>query len=169
MTIQLSVTIWTVICFAALMVILDRLLFRPLLDFMDRRREKIDGTRAARRAALEEREQELHRWSEEQLAARKHAMEEASAALEAMREENGHRLAERKAEYGRRLALQREALEEESQTILASLDSRTASLSAIFTEKFLTPTYRELNTSEEDETAAPHAEVEPEEDAKTDE
>ncbi len=42
MTIQLSVLIWTVICFCVFMLVLDRLLFRPLLRFMDRRREKME-------------------------------------------------------------------------------------------------------------------------------
>ena len=39
MTIQASVVIWTVICFLLLVLILDRLLFRPVLELVDRRRE----------------------------------------------------------------------------------------------------------------------------------
>lgn len=41
MTIQPSILIWTLICFAVLMLVLDRLLFRPMLSFMDKRNEKI--------------------------------------------------------------------------------------------------------------------------------
>ena len=63
MTIQLPVLLWTVICFVLLMLILSRLLFRPLLDFMDRREEKIRS--AARK--LEETEQ-ARRDAEEKLA-----------------------------------------------------------------------------------------------------
>lgn len=51
MTIQLPVLIWTVICFLLLMLILDRLLFRPMLSFMDERKARID--RAAEKAAAE--------------------------------------------------------------------------------------------------------------------
>mgnify|MGYP002517687712 CR=1 FL=1 len=36
MNIQISVIIWTVICFVALMLILRNLLFKPLLDVMDK-------------------------------------------------------------------------------------------------------------------------------------
>ena len=46
MTIQPSVVIWTVICFLALVLILDRLLFRPVLQVLDRRRERIRAAEA---------------------------------------------------------------------------------------------------------------------------
>ena len=61
MSIQISVTVWTILCFLALMLILDRLLFRPLLSFMDKRREKIDGAKRARETALRQQEEELLR------------------------------------------------------------------------------------------------------------
>ena len=41
MTIQPSVVIWTVICFAALYFILKYLLFDPVLKVMDKREKKI--------------------------------------------------------------------------------------------------------------------------------
>ncbi len=41
MTIQPSVLIWTVICFCILMLILNNLLFKPMLKIIDERREKI--------------------------------------------------------------------------------------------------------------------------------
>lgn len=41
MTIQLSVTVWTIICFLLLMVILNKLLFKPILEVMDKRKERI--------------------------------------------------------------------------------------------------------------------------------
>lgn len=46
MTIQISVTIWTVICFILLMLILNNLLFKPILSIMDKRREKIEAAKA---------------------------------------------------------------------------------------------------------------------------
>ena len=42
MTIQLSVTVWTVICFLLLMLILNNLLFRPILKLLDQRKQRID-------------------------------------------------------------------------------------------------------------------------------
>lgn len=46
MTIQISVTVWTVICFILLMLILNNLLFKPVLNVMDKRRAKIDAAKA---------------------------------------------------------------------------------------------------------------------------
>ena len=46
MTIQISVTIWTVICFILAMLILNNLLFKPVLSVMDKRREKIAAAKA---------------------------------------------------------------------------------------------------------------------------
>ncbi len=45
MNIQISVIIWTVICFVALMLILRNLLFKPLLDVMDKRNERLANAR----------------------------------------------------------------------------------------------------------------------------
>ena len=41
MTIQLSISVWTVICFVLLMIILDKLLYKPVLKVMDERKERI--------------------------------------------------------------------------------------------------------------------------------
>ncbi|MBR6514953.1 MAG: hypothetical protein IKT46_09000 [Clostridia bacterium] len=46
MSIQISVVIWTLICFILLMLIMNNLLFKPLLSLMDKRRERIDAARA---------------------------------------------------------------------------------------------------------------------------
>lgn len=46
MSIQISVTIWTVICFILLMLILNNLLFKPVLSVMDKRRERIAAAKA---------------------------------------------------------------------------------------------------------------------------
>lgn len=70
MTIQPSILIWTLICFAVLMLVLDRLLFRPMLSFMDKRNEKI----AAARQKKSENERLIHEaetvlWERRKLAA----------------------------------------------------------------------------------------------------
>jgi F-type H+-transporting ATPase subunit b len=124
MTIQPSVSVWTVICFVVLMLVLDRLLFRPLLDFMDKRREKIDGARSRRQTALQEREEEQRRRDEEHDAAKKQAMQDAVSALEDTRQEYAAKAAEKRADNERRIAELRGELAKESETILASVDPR---------------------------------------------
>ncbi len=71
MTLQLPVLLWTLICFWVLAVILDWLLFRPMLAFMDAREEKI--RRAAQKKedngrALLAAEEKLARFREEEAA-----------------------------------------------------------------------------------------------------
>lgn len=46
MSIQPSIVIWTVICFVLLMLILNNLLFKPVLEVMDKRRAKIEAAKA---------------------------------------------------------------------------------------------------------------------------
>lgn len=126
MTIQLPVLLWTVICFVLLMLILTKLLFRPLLAFMDRREERIrsaartlEDMEEARRDAEEElarfRREEaerIDRLSKEAVAAAERdaaaslasAVEEQKQALDACRaslaaeKENLNRAAESKAD-----------------------------------------------------------------------
>ena len=45
MTIQLPILLWTLISFVVLMLVLNNLLFKPILSFMDARNEKISGTK----------------------------------------------------------------------------------------------------------------------------
>lgn len=67
MTLQPSLIIWTVICFCVLMFILNKLLFKPLLAFMDARKEKVAKARERAGEIMRERS-------------------ERSAALQAVRE-----------------------------------------------------------------------------------
>ncbi len=45
MNIQISVVIWTVICFLVLMAVLKFLLFKPVLELLDKRKEKINNAK----------------------------------------------------------------------------------------------------------------------------
>ena len=85
MTIQLPVLLWTVICFVLLMLILSRLLFRPLLDFMDKREEKIRSAALKLEeieAARQEAEEKLARFREEEAARTESLAKEAIAEAE---------------------------------------------------------------------------------------
>ena len=156
MTVQVSVTIWTILCFLAAIVILDRLLFRPLLSFMDARQEKIDSARRRREGALREREETLRRREEDRLAAEKQAMVDASAALDTARRNSARRVAEKKAENEARLARQREELAEESKAIQARLEPQMGRLAAAFANRLQAWQEQEDTITEADETAAPH-------------
>ena len=108
LTIQSSVFIWTLICFCLLMLILHRLLFRPMLSFMDARRARIDRAAARQeenrrlrteaQAAVEARLQEnagLTAQAEQEQLSR--AGEEAACLVEQARQRGEQRLQECRA------------------------------------------------------------------------
>ena len=146
MTVQVSVTVWTILCFLALMLILDRLLFRPLLSFMD----KVDAARVAKETALRQREEELRQREEDTAAAEKKAAQEAAAAVDAARTAGAAAAAEKKTDSARRLEAQRAALERESQAIQSSILPRMGELAAVFAQR--------LQSWQDQEDAAPPAE-----------
>ncbi|MBQ8766916.1 MAG: ATP synthase F0 subunit B [Clostridia bacterium] len=51
MSIQISVIIWTVICFLLLMVILHNWLFKPVLEVMEKRKARIQAAQEKKREA----------------------------------------------------------------------------------------------------------------------
>ena len=92
MTIQVSVTVWTVICFTALYFILKYLLFSPMLELMDKRKAKIERSNAERRAAemrFEEEKRKAEAENAERAAEKERLMKEAA---ENIRKEGKERL-----------------------------------------------------------------------------
>lgn len=45
MTIQISIVIWTIICFILLMIILHNFLFKPVLKVIDGRKQRLEAAR----------------------------------------------------------------------------------------------------------------------------
>ena len=135
MTIQISVLIWTIICFCLLMLILDRLLFRPIHAFMDARSERLRLARekksrheallaeqeAERSAAAEAAQLSLARETQEKLEA---ARREAAAAVEAAEAGHLERIEETKA-----------AIETERKEMTEKLSGRVDDLARSFAEK----------------------------------
>ena len=80
MEIQLSVVIWTIICFCVLMLILHNLLFKPVLAMFDRRREKIEAAKAKKTEQERTKaEQEKILKEQKELALKKQKEEKAEA------------------------------------------------------------------------------------------
>lgn len=111
MTIQLSVLIWTVITFCLFVVLIDRLLLKPMLAFMDQRKERIDRAAekdAEYKRALAESERKLAEFhleeSRHQAQRAKEAVEHALGEATALAGETAmirmRRISERKAELG---------------------------------------------------------------------
>ncbi len=137
MTVQLSVLIWTVICFCLLIVILHNLLFKPLFLVMDKRNEKIEE---AKRKKLGE-----QKALEERLAAEQ-SMREKTAKLDsercAKRIAEAHSSAERlvrtaKAEQYRLTDARSAELNAQINTLGEELDKGVDSLASAYISKLL--------------------------------
>ena len=115
MNIQPNILIWTVICFCAFMLILWRLLLRPLLRFMDARDARIAHARSLDKSA-QRAEEEARLEAERQLALRRRA-EERRRDLQAQREAGE---AEQKA--------QAQAFRQETEQRQAELEAEAAAL-----------------------------------------
>ena len=134
MTIQPSVVIWTVICFLLLVLILDRLLFRPVLALLDKRRERLDAARekkarterlAAERAETRERER---------TAALAREKKRQSDELERVRADGRARLEAADLERIRRTDGYRTSAEADCAQLLALLSQRADELAVSFAE-----------------------------------
>ena len=86
MNIQISVVIWTVICFALLMVILRNLLFKPLLKVMDERSVRLENARKKKSEideAIREKEEKLCQQQTDYLEKQKKEISERLASIQA--------------------------------------------------------------------------------------
>ena len=86
MNIQISVVIWTVICFALLMVILRNLLFKPLLKGMDERSVRLENARKKKSEideAIREQEEKLCQQQTDYLEKQKKEISERLASMQA--------------------------------------------------------------------------------------
>ncbi len=88
MEIQISVIIWTVICFCILMLILKNLLFKPLLKVMDQRSERLENAKK-KKAEMEEAER-MHqeKLAQQQAQYDENRKKEIAEQLSAIQEES---------------------------------------------------------------------------------
>ena len=128
MTIEPSLIGWTVLCFLALMLILKKLLFQPMLTFMDARNAKIEDARKAKEDARAAYEAEARRIADECAAQEAQLRQSGAAALESAREELRRETTKKRAEAAQRLAENRAALAEESDRISRELEPQLSDL-----------------------------------------
>ncbi len=99
MTIQISLVIWTVIGFVTLSLILNKFLFKPLLNLMDARNEKIRKGEEERQASIERVEKIRKARELSNLARTQEAMKSTEHDLENERKKTEEAIALKKAEY----------------------------------------------------------------------
>ena len=137
MNIQLSVTLWTIICFVLLMLILHHLLFKPVLKVIDDRRARLRSAAMkkteyatlaqANAAALREKEAA-------QLASQRKQIKEQ---IEMIRLDSKKTVEAAKDERLRAVDSYRRQAEAERTDILITLSVHAAELAAAFAESVI--------------------------------
>lgn len=132
MTIQISITIWTILCFIALMLILHNLLFKPILSLMDRRKVRIDAA-----LAKKEEYEKIAREHEAKLIKQKEAAQEAARKaakneIEQIRLQSRKAMEDAKKERIRELDFSHSKAEIERAEILRILSSHARDLAENF-------------------------------------
>ncbi|MBQ8828136.1 MAG: hypothetical protein IJZ90_03245 [Clostridia bacterium] len=137
MNIQISVIIWTVICFILLVIILHNLLFKPVLEVIDKRKRRIEL--AALKKAEEERllaeiEQKKHDCQAECLARQK---ESVKAEIEKIHADSKKAVEEAKNNRLTEVERYREKSEKEHEEIVSSVSESAKEIAAAFAEKII--------------------------------
>ena len=160
MTIEPSLIVWTVLCFLALVLILKKLLFQPMLTFMDTRNAKIEAARKAKEDARTEDEAEARRLADERAAQEAQLRQSGAEALEQAQEELRRETTQKRAEAAQRLAENRAALAEESERITRELEPQLSDL-ALDLVNHLQHWQDDRHSAVDAETiAAPYADIE---------
>lgn len=137
MTIQISVLLWTVICFCLFIFIINRFLFKPLFAVMDKRQEKIERAQQKKEEhakALTAADKALEAFRE---AEKRHLADLVQTEIANARKEADTLLVVTHRKQNQELDLHVAALEEESEKIEKALDDRMDALAALYASTLL--------------------------------
>ncbi len=135
MTIQPNILIWTILCFCAFILILWRLLLKPMLTFLDARKARIAHARTLDRSSeLAEKQALLEQ--ERQAEARKRA-EARNQAVLALREESRLEREAREMRYRQETQARQAAVEAEASELVPQLAVSLKDHVDAFTDKLI--------------------------------
>lgn len=137
MNIQLSVTIWTVICFCLLMFILHHLLFKPVLALMDARKQRMKQA-AEKKAEYEAKAKEYDLLAQEQ--ADRYAKEQraqTAGQLEELRAQSKRELELAREQRVAQVEAYRVTAEQMHQDIWQTLEGHTVQLAESFAQNLI--------------------------------
>ncbi len=137
MNIQLPVVIWTVICFLLLMLILRNLLFKPVLEILDKRKEKIaraNKKKADIEALTAEHEKKLEIIKEDEKIQRDNYIK---GELKLIRIQNKTRTEEEKAARFARVEEYKKETEAEKEEIKKYFSESVQEIAKVFAERLI--------------------------------
>jgi F0F1-type ATP synthase membrane subunit b/b' len=135
MTIQPNILIWTILCFCAFMLILWRMLLKPLLAFLDARKARIAHARSLDRTAELAEKQAL--LEAQRLAEAQQRAEERKQAVFALREESKVRREAREKRYFQETKERRAIAEAEAADLVPQLAVSLSEHVKTFTDKLI--------------------------------
>lgn len=137
MTIQLSVTVWTVICFIILMLILHNLLFKPVLAMLDKRNARIKDAekKKAEYQRIESENESLLIKSKKAFAENK--FKEAKEEIEAIRAKSKNAVEKAQEKRLNMVEEYRVKTDAEQEEILAVLEQQANSLAHTFANSLI--------------------------------
>ena len=135
MTIQINILIWTVICFCAFMLILWRLLLKPMLAFMDARKARIAHAHSLDRSAERAEKQAL--LEAQRLAEVQRQAEERKQIVLALREKSRIEREERERRFLQETQARRADVEAEANNLVPQLAVSLQEHVNTFTDKLI--------------------------------
>ena len=135
MTIQINILIWTVICFCAFMLILWRLLLKPMLAFLDARKARIAHAHSLDRSAERAEKQAL--LEAQRLAEVQRQAEERKQIVLALREKSRIEREERERRFHQETQARRADVEAEANDLVPQLAVSLQEHVNTFTDKLI--------------------------------
>ncbi len=137
MSIQVSIIVWTIICFILLMVILHNWLFKPVLSVMDKRRSRIEAAQAkkADEARMIEEHQAL--LEEQKLAFIKEQKANLKKEAEQIQADSKKAIVEARHARLQEMDDYRQRMEQEEQEILSAVGAHSKSFAALFASRII--------------------------------
>ena len=137
MSIQISVIIWTVICFLLLMLILKNWLFKPVLEIMEKRQTRIQQAKEKQLEAQRLTVEYENKVQEQKLAFEKEKKAKTNMEIEKIQADS-----KKSVEAARTMRLSTyqtycEECAKEYASILATAEKSTEQIAEIFTERLI--------------------------------
>lgn len=137
MNIQISVIIWTVICFVLLMVILRNLLFKPLLKVMDERSARLENARKKKAEIDDAVNEQEKKQLEQQAEYREKQKKDIAEKLAEIQAESKNAVIEARKKRLSDVEAYRKAMDEERKKTVSDVSANTKIIAEAFARQII--------------------------------
>lgn len=137
MEINFSEMIWTIINFIVLLAILNKFLYKPLMNMLEKRSEEIAGNLSSASAAKDEAQAMLVQYRQQLEEARQEAQNLVNKAIKIGEDTRNQMLTQAREEAGELLVKAKQEIQAEKQHALASIRDEVATLALLAAGKVI--------------------------------